>query len=224
MVYIRKRTFRVRRVAARRTYRKRRATYIRRRRAPLTRAPRPHVLLVKRKFFSSTWTWNTTTTADFWRYPTFNMNMLPNISEYTSLFDEYKVNALKYTFLPRHNVATKGQLQGYMHYIIDPGSTMIPQGVYGQGTLNQVLENSGVKTRSCLRPINIYYKPKTLTQDLGGGTGARVITPGWYRTTDTNIDFRGFHCYINLPNFASTAADVSFDVYITVYAQFKNMK
>lgn len=190
----------------------------------LSRPVKMHALMVKRKYYAGSWVWNTVTTADFWRYVVWNIGMLPNIAEYAALFDQYKINALKYTFIPRYDTTTQGQVQATMHYVVDPASTVIPQGLYGVSTLNTLMENSGVKTRLLSQPVTIYYKPKVLTSDLGGGTGARIVKPGWYRTTDLSVDHRGFHSYVHLNDMTSTNANVKLDVFVTVYAQFKNLK
>jgi len=211
-------------IKRKRTYKAKRRFRRKTTRARVYRSIRSHSLWVKRKYYAGPWVWSTNITADFWRYVVWNINLLPNINEYAAVFDQYKVHALRYDFIPRYDTVTQGQVQATMHYVIDPASTVIPQGIYGSNTLNILMENSGVKTRVLNRPISIYYKPKVLTSNLGGGTGARIVNPGWYRTTDLDVDHRGFHAYINLNEMAATNANVKLDVYVTVYAEFKNLK
>lgn len=184
---------------------------------------------MKRTFYLAAWTWNTTTTQDFWRYYNFVIQELPDVSQYSAVFDEYRVNALKYTFRPRYDsvegatAGSTGTPTAYAHYVVDPGSTLIPAGVYGSSTLNQVLENSGVKTRSLSRPFSVYFKPKVLYQTQGSSTAGAMKTPSFYRTTELTAAHRGFHMYIQQNNLsASAAANIILDVFVTVYVTWRN--
>lgn len=193
--------------------------------------PRTNALTIKRKFFLRTWTWGTTTTSDFWRYQGFFFSDIPNFSELASVFDTYRVNAIKFTYMPRYTstnaeaAGTTGSPQAYAHYIVDPDSTLIPAGIYGSATTNQLLENTGCKTRQLNKPFSVYYKPKVLQAYLGGGTGAAARSPPFVRTSDVNVDFRGHHMYIQQNNFSASAnANIILDIFVTVYMTLKNVR
>lgn len=187
--------------------------------------------MLKRKFWSEAWSWNTTTTAGFWRYFTFDAALIPAFAEYANTFDQYKVNGLKYEFRPRYDsveaagAGTTGAPQAYAHTLIDPESTLIPSGVYGTTTLNQLMENTGIRTRTCNRPITVYYKPRMLMQAFNGGTAGVVTKPRYIRTSDTTVNHRGFHMYVHQNNLVaapSANANIVFDVFVTVYLSLKN--
>lgn len=193
--------------------------------------PAKNMLSVKRRFYLTQWTWTTTTTADFWKYLTFSAGLIPNFAEYTNVFDEYRINALKYTFMPRYTdveaagAGATGSPQAYAHVLIDPTSTLIPAGVYGSGTLNNLMENTNVRTRQCHRPFSVYFKPKILQQAFGGGTAGVVRKSAYIRSSDTAVDHRGFHIYVQQNNFSASAnANIIFDIFVTVYLTLKNVR
>lgn len=218
----------------RRVPRLRRLKRIRRgRRMALTRAPRIPInaLRVVRTYHAFSWTWGTTTTADFWRYLEFTFGNLPDNAQYAAVFDEYRVGALKYTFRPRYNdiggdtAGTTGTPMAYAHVVVDPGSTLIPAGIYGATTANQLMENGKIRTYPCHRPFSVYFKPKVRYQTQGSGTAGALKTPGFYRTTETAANHPGFHVYVQQNNFsASAAGNILFDVFITAYLTFRNTR
>lgn len=58
---------------------------------------------VERTWWSANWTPSTTATNGFWRYITVNLGACPNVSEYTNLFEQYKINKLTFTLRPRYD-------------------------------------------------------------------------------------------------------------------------
>lgn len=186
---------------------------------------------VKRITYGGTWTFATTTTNDFWRYQVFDMSNFNNFSEFASVFDEYKVNRIKVTYRPAYdsvvNIGPAGTLiqsQAYAHYVVDPGSTLIPTGVYGTGSLQSLLENGDVKTRTLNRPFSIYYKPKVTDSVFNTGTASAMRTSPWVRTSDTATVYRGYHMYIQQNGISNTNTNIRLDFYITMYVSFRNIK
>lgn len=203
----------------------------RRMRVPRSLALRQNNLTLKRKFFLSSWVWATATTNDFWRYTTFTASQIPNFAELANVFDQYRINGLKYTFMPRYDsveastATALGSPAAYAHVVIDPESTVVPSGVYGSGTLNTLMENTKVKTYRLGRPFSVYFKPKCLMQSFGGGTAGSVISPRSNRTSDTAIEHRGFHMYVHQNNFlASANGNIVLDTFVTVYLSLKNVR
>lgn len=193
---------------------------------------RPYIvpkLSCKRMTFQTTWQFSTASTTGFWQYYTFTPNSMSNFAEFQNVFDEYKINAVKYTFRPRYdNVSaadnTAGNPQAYLHTCIDPSSTLVPSGTYSSTTLNTFLENDRIKTRTLNKPVSVYFKPRVTDQVQGGGTSARAIKPSWIKTSESTVVFRGFHAFIETNALTLTATNVSLDVFITFYVSFRNIK
>lgn len=191
---------------------------------------------------------NTTATSGFWRYitptldnmfPRFtdgvNLVSLTNISEYIALFDQYKLNAIKFTFRPRYSninqpqtFTTAGQTTfsvPRVAVVYDNVASVTPTGLFDRTTLNTLEEQGGVRFYRGDRPFSIYLKPKVQEQYGGGAT--RYVKPKW-TDLDTNgraVTYRGFHMFVYNDFWDSTMlSNTSFDIQATVYLQFKNFK
>lgn len=226
-----------------RNVRKRNVT---KRKAFMKRVPRKipmNSLKVKRTWYAGQVVPSTTTTANFWSYVTPSLNSagtiattalsaVPNLTEYTSLFDSFKINAIKLTFRPRNvdfNLSQTNPSTGttysdvpYVSYLIDPYSTLSPSGTYSIGTFNNFYAEGKAKTIRGDKEFSIYWKPKC--QEQFGSGALRYIKPR-YAATDTNgntMPFRGVHLFFHSYNF--TGVFNQYDVYATYYMTFKGQK
>lgn len=187
-------------------------------------------LVTKRTFYATNWTFSNATVAGYWQYFQFDLSVVPNLVEWTGLFDEYKINAIKLTFRPRYDSVDVGNAaaatslpQAYLHYTVDPGNNAVPSGIYNSATLNSFLEHSGVKTRTLNRPVSIYFKPKILTE-ASGNIGGLVRNPGFIRTSNSNVAHRGVHVFLQQNNFATSNNQIALDVFYTYYITLRNMR
>lgn len=193
---------------------------------------RPSTLAVKRTFWREHWTPNTTTTAGFWRYYQFTPDLIPNWADYTSIFDQYKVNALKFTFRPRYDAydgsnTTDTTLPGITNafstraYVVnDPYSTIGPTGTYSLPIFNSFLEQGDAKMYSGNKDVVVYFKP-TINTTTEAGNNHRIKAP-WLNVNFNNAH-NGFHIFLQDSNFAAVFAQ-SYDVFITAYMSFRNMR
>ena len=60
-------------------------------------------LAIKRTTFSSTWSFGTAVTNDFWRYYTFTAGDIGGFTDFSGIFDEYRIAAVKVTFRPAYD-------------------------------------------------------------------------------------------------------------------------
>ena len=74
----------------RKTYRKAKSVYV----------PK---LSLKRTTFSSTWSFGTAATNDFWQYYTFTADDVGGFQDFADIFDEYKITGVKVTFRPAYD-------------------------------------------------------------------------------------------------------------------------
>lgn len=214
---------------------------------------------IKRRYYAGFVSASTTNTEGFWSYisPSIsdalasypaggslwngssplspNLKGIPNLVEYASLFDLYKVHGIRYEFKPRFQDLNYGQVSstasaqyasaGYVTYSVDPtpGSQTL-SGVYGIDTLNKFLEDSPqAKTVRCDKPFSIYWKPK-VSEQYGSG-GLRWVRPQWSLLSGDSlkIPHNGFYIMAHNNNFSSTSLPTThqYDVYITWYISFK---
>lgn len=187
-----------------------------------SRVPIPKVTF-KRTSNIGAWTFSTVTVPGYWQYLTYNMSQhFTNFTEIASLFDEYKVNAIKVTFRPRYdNIPIAGQSQAFAHVIIDPSSSVTPTGAYSQASLNSFLENGNVKTYTLNKPFSVYWKPKT---SVTTPTSTYYTASRYLKTTDNTAAFRGFHMFLQQNNMATDNTNIVLDQFVTVYLTARYLK
>lgn len=191
--------------------------------APMRRKVMQPKLTMKRTSFIGAWQFSSATTAGFWQYLTYNVGQhFTNFSELATLFDEYKVNAIKVTFRPRYDsTSAGGQSQAYAHVITDPSSTITPSGTYTQAAVNTFLENGNVKTYTLNKPFSVYWKPKT---EVTTPTSTYFGASRYLKTTNTTAAFRGFHMFIQQNNMATDNTNIILDQFVTVYLSARYLK
>lgn len=204
-------------------------------RIPARRYRPQSLVAIKRTFWLENFTLSTASTNGFWRYYSFNINALPSFStELVQVFDRYKINGIGMMFRPRYNVADgsnttdttppgiTNQAGNYLHIIKDPYSTITPTGTYTAATLNAFLENGSVKTYHGFKPVRVFWKP-TVDEGTANGSGARRRAK-WYQTNAASQPTHfGIHVFQQDVNFTG-ATSQSFDVFVTFYMQFANLR
>lgn len=198
-------------------------------RMSIARSPAMPMIKIKRTTVGGAWTAGTASVGDFWRYYQPNVSQFNNFGEFSALFDMYKVNGIKYTFYPRYdsidgNPTTFTNTTVKMLTCVDPFTSLVPTGVYGTATMNVLMEQSGLKVRNGLRPVSVYFRPQVeIPSNVGGGVTYTPSSKVWINTSSTGVPFRGFHVAIATNNL-STPSGLVYDVYITWYITFKNLK
>lgn len=172
---------------------------------------------------------NTTTTVGFWKYYSGSLAALPDVAEYTALFDAYKVNGIKYKFVPKFTgfdgsdattLGTTNRGTCAMSVINDPRNVVTPTGTYGSGTYNSFLQLGNVRQHSGTRAVSVYFKPYI---DDPMSVGTKKIPCPWLTTTNTNQTLNGFHVFFHDTNFAGVF-NQAWDVYVTYYFQVRGMR
>lgn len=145
---------------------------------------------------------------------TFSLAQLTNPTEFTSLFDSFKISGIKLVFMPRISESNgPAGSQGFGTFIYSPD--------YDDGTVPsssiELLERQShrVKQIGSTRPFKIFLKPSAGVT-LVGGFGQ---TKGWSDTANNGILYYGL-------KYAWTNVVVSsiMDLYVTYYLKFKGVK
>lgn len=191
------------------------------------------VVNVKRTFNYGYWQPSTTATTDFWKYFTFRFYELPTYTEFTNVFDRYKLNGIKVTFRPRFNGFTgdnttdttlpgvTNQAGANLHIINDPYSITAPSGTYTRTNMNLFLEQGNVRSYNGNKVINVFFKPTTYETVDGVATG-RLKRPGWISSA-ANPLFYGFHAFAQDFNMTGSFGQ-SWDIFVTFYMQFTGLR
>lgn len=202
------------------------------------RRPRSEgILNIKRKFHFGLWQPNTTSVNGYWRPLYLALNQIPNYTELTALFDNFKINAIKYTLMPNYTAADANQVytganilnKPQMAICYDKYSTQVIAGSYSQATWNIFAEQGKVKiVKDPLQPVHIYVSKPTVHTYTAAVSGLpSQLKPSRFLATDnyTSANHYGAQVFISDPNFSgNNLAPYSWDIYVTVYMQVKNQK
>lgn len=204
------------------------------RRAVSRRVPRGMsmpLISLRRTFWVETWAPSATTTNSFWRYYAPSINALPSLSEFTALFDQYKINGVKLTLCPKFdsyagndNTSTStNRSSSQVHWIVDPMSNVAPSGTYSSATFNTFCENGTVRSATGLRPVNIFWKPRIAATNQAVSDAQRTTPRFLSLANATTVLHNGVHVFIQDSNFSNNQTQ-QYDVFLTFYMQFKGIK
>lgn len=190
---------------------------------------------VQRTFWLSNWTPSTATTNDFWRYYSFNLTLMPDYTQFATIFDTYKLHSFTLILRPRYdsfagNDTTDTTLPGItnqggnsVHVIIDPSSTVSPSGAYTTSTLNSFLEHGRVRSYQGNRPIYIKCKYPCYIDDVNNTPGSDYKRSNWFNTNANGVSLRGIHAFVQDVNMTGNFGQ-SYDVFMQCDISFKGMK
>lgn len=212
-------------VVRRRTVKRRRVT----RRVP--RIPRTlvtnNVMMCKRKHYFG----NIDILQTSWTTQTFQFRLdnLPQHTDFTNLFDEYKINAVKIDFVPG---ATSNDQEGIYQQTGAGGTYMFtPQvftlidkdGLAQINTQTQTLENSNARLiKNPFQPFSVYVR-KPMALMSAGGVTASILTRGWTDCSTPGVIHHGASIAGQILGGSTTAA-LRYYVTLTYYLAFRKAK
>lgn len=203
----------------RRTLRKRRPMRRTRRmiRRPTTKSLRVH-------HFKRTFTLTPISTnnagATFYGY-SFTLSQLPNATEFTNLFDLYRINKILVRFVPNHNsseTAGTGSPQiSNFHSVLDYNDASPAT------TLDQLYEYQNWKMSRGTSIHQRLWRPTTfdMVAVSGGSSSANPQWRQWLSTSVTNIPHFGLKVGIEQ---SAVNADTTWVPYVSVYLSCKSVK
>lgn len=153
----------------------------------------------------------------------FRLSDLPNPTDFTSLYEQFKITGVKLRFLPfagTENSASSGApFTETCAFAIDRGAN--DQAVLGP-TFDSLLENQDVKLRNSQKGFSIWIGTPTYHQPADGMTQGSYKS-GWLDSdisTSRNVDHHGLKWAWPLTRSDATAA--YFRVYATYYITCRN--
>ena len=157
------------------------------------------------------------------------LNALENAQDFTGLFDRYKLNGVKVTFLNQISEATAGgaQVLPLLTYAVDYDDFSPP-------TESQMRQKQYVKRKvlTANRPVSIYYKPKRIMPAAdpsgvvnAGLTNSVVTNAGWTNCDFPQVTHGGLKFYLSnlyggLP--ATTTVQSQIDIVVQYYFSCKD--
>ncbi|AWW06056.1 MAG: capsid protein [Cressdnaviricota sp.] len=146
----------------------------------------------------------------------FNLNNLPSSTEFTSLYDSYKINAVKIQFIPQmtENVSlstVNNPANARFFSVIDYNDSTAPT------SINELREYQNCKMTTLLRTHTRYiYKPKILD------TSSYTISP-WIATSSPSSIYRGIKVALE-PMLSTITTSLAFRIEAKYYLSFKMVK
>lgn len=156
---------------------------------------------------------------------TFGNVACPNISEFSNLFDKYKIMSYTFRFIPRYNsaeiVVNSGAVGGQLptlYWVYDTNDSVTPV------DMNTIMQYENVKYRRLDRPISITVKYPCVSTEIyksGLTTAYGVKKSPWLDMLYTDVPHWGFKWCIqsNSPSMAHY-----YDLLLTVRFKCKNPK
>jgi len=159
----------------------------------------------------------------------FNLNQLPNPTEFTNLFDQYKITGAKLVFTPGANNALYSPLSGQsvafgfnrFMSVIDYDDSSIP------ASESELMQYNTLKVTPPMRTHTRYLKPKILEALYNGtlSTAYQAARPGWVDVGNPSVPHYGVKVYCAAPTIAgSTSSSITYNVYLTLYFACKNVR
>lgn len=189
---------------------------------------RQNVVSVKRSFVTAPFTVNSSWSgAQF----SFTLAALPNYSEFTSLFEQYRINGIKLTFIPSADSLDINQQQQNSSTAINWTTiprlyTAIDRDGNGQyASENAILQYGNHKIiRNPMRPFSIYVKHPCVqvgTANLVTLVGGAPKSKQWLDCDNYSVQHWG--CVVGgIVPYQGGTVNMAYQVIATYYLQFKN--
>lgn len=160
----------------------------------------------------------------------FTLDSLPNYTEFTALYDMYKINAIKLTFVPTAseyiNSTTSGAPtpNGFQRFnsVLDFDDTAVPVNE------NELLQYATLKNTPGWRSHTRYFKPRilqTVDEIVGATLGSSSSSPKWISCLSPSVEHLGVKIFVAPPIVGSAVgAAITYSVYATYYISCRNTK
>lgn len=143
----------------------------------------------------------------------FMLNQLPNYTEYTALFDQYRIAAIKITFIPRSNSSEIGStMLPILYYVSDATDATLPT------STAELYEYPRLKYKQLSKPYSLYFKPKFADAAYQGAFSGYAVNKGWLSTASPAVQHFGLKGVVDVQTPTSMSLIYKF------YLQFKDPK
>lgn len=131
----------------------------------------------------------------------FRMSALPQLLDFETLYDRYKLRGVKIVITPLSNFASAANLGTLpvISYAYDNDDTAVPAN-------NDVIRQYGTcKIKRLDKPVKIWLRPKLLLAGAGASAGEIVSSPKFIDMGDVDVDHYGVKFWINNMLLGNTA-------------------
>lgn len=140
----------------------------------------------------------------------FTLSDLPNSSEFTALYDQYKIMGVSYKLYPRFNSVDQNLSGGRIWTVLDYDDSNLP------ASINELCQYQNVKCTNTSQVHSRYLKPAF---NLTTGSANIPQRRNWIDVASTAVPYRGIKGIIE-----PTSSSVAYDCKMTFYCAFKNVR
>lgn len=148
----------------------------------------------------------------------FRLTSLPDVGDFTSLYDQYRILSVKYVLMPRGNVSdlgTAGAQISRLFTVIDYDDSSPPS------SIDQLCQYQNLKvTNATAKHVRIIKPMYNREVSTGLGTTANEPSRGWLDCTNNNVAHRGVKLALQGP----VTGTITYDAMITYNLAFKNVR
>lgn len=147
----------------------------------------------------------------------FTLGDLPNSTEFTNLYDEYKIQKVVLTFIPGRNINTfsTNQLFGQIAYVVDHDDAAVPT------SSSTLFQYPSCKIKSVRSQFSVTINPKLASSVYNGLTDAYSARSQYVDCAYADVPHYGFKYYMSPSGVSST---ISYDIYARYYVSFKGVR
>lgn len=153
----------------------------------------------------------------------FKLNQLPSYSEFTALFDEYRINGIRFEIVPLFtsddlNPASTFLTLPNMHTVIDYDDSTTP------ADLNEMLQYPNRRmTRGNVKHVR-YWKPKIASTVWNAGVASGYgATRMWIDCSNPGVSHYGLK-WATDGNFGTGSQSITYKTYITMYIACRGVR
>lgn len=167
----------------------------------------------------------------------FSLNQLPDFADFTSMFDQYMIDKVQVTVIPRFVASTQpvanppstiplmlgGALLGSIHSAIDYDDAIQP------ADRDEILQFQNHQSHRADQQFTRTLSPRVKSVvSISGGTtavaAAGTLQKMWIDVTSNNIAHNGVKLWFDAANYDIAAGSINYDLKVKYFLRFKNVR
>lgn len=197
--------------------------YRRRYRKKITSYSNGHIYRFKRKRHdNAVITYNGIVTETHGAYK-FKLNDLPGYTEFTALFDKYRIVGIQAKWMPRANIVNQSNLSSTFTEIPPVITVVDYDDATGTDDYSSLEQYENAKVHYEFKPFTLYFKPMIAVAAYKGAfSGYASSRRMWIDAASPDIEYYALK-WATLPYSAgnNTTVNPAWDIMFTYYLQFK---
>lgn len=153
----------------------------------------------------------------------FKLSDLPSYTEFTSLFDKYRITGIRAYFMPRANIVNQSNLTSSFTEIPPIITVVDYDDASGTDTYTQLEQYENAKVHYEFKPFSVYFKPMIAVAAYQGAfTGYSSSRKMWIDAASPDVEYYSLK-WASLPYSAGNSTTVypAWDIMFTYYLQCK---